>query len=55
MTAAAADAIVVGAGMAGLRCAVELRALWVEPLVLEAGAGGGGSGRRTTACAAGPG
>ena len=36
------DVIVVGAGLAGLRCAVELRARGLEPLVLEAADAVGG-------------
>lgn len=36
------DVIVVGAGMAGLRCAVELRAHGLQPLVLEAADAVGG-------------
>lgn len=38
----APDVVVVGAGMAGLRCALELRARGLEPLVLEAADAVGG-------------
>lgn len=37
-----ADVIIVGAGLAGLACALELRAQGLEPLILEASDGVGG-------------